>query len=84
VRVLPHYCLAPVGVICQSGYRSLRVAQFLKQTGVAEVVSVTGGTAAWQAAGKPLAFGDTDSDKPRIAESEWVHAGGAPATSGVL
>ena len=72
----------PLLLICQSGYRSLRAAQFLKQTGFAEVASVTGGTTAWQEAGKPLAFGDTDIDKPRIAESEWVHAGVAPATSG--
>jgi glyoxylase-like metal-dependent hydrolase (beta-lactamase superfamily II)/rhodanese-related sulfurtransferase len=71
----------PLLVICQSGYRSLRAAQFLKQTGFAEVASVTGGTAAWQETGKPLAFGDTDMDKPRIAESEWVHAGVAPAMS---
>jgi rhodanese-related sulfurtransferase len=58
----------PVLVICQSGYRALRSAQ--------------GGTAAWQASGKPLAVGDTSLDKPRIAESEWVHAGGAPTMSG--
>jgi hydroxyacylglutathione hydrolase len=72
----------PLLVICQSGYRSLRAAQFLRQTGFAEVASVKGGTAAWQEAGKPLAFGDTAIDKPRIAESEWVHAGVAPAMSG--
>src|ERR671932_1162273 len=30
----------PLLVICQSGYRSLRAAQFLKQTGFAEVASV--------------------------------------------
>jgi rhodanese-related sulfurtransferase len=71
----------PLLVICQGGYRSLRAAQFLKQTGFAEVASVTGGTTAWQEAGKPLAYGDTDIDKPRIAESEWVHAGVAPAMS---
>ena len=72
----------PVLVICQSGYRALRSAQFLRQMGFEHVANVKGGTAAWQASGKPLAVGDTSLDKPRIAESEWVHAGGAPTMSG--
>jgi hypothetical protein len=42
---------------------------------------VKGDTAAWQAAGNPLAFGDTAIDKPRLAESNWVHAGVVPAMS---
>jgi len=39
------------------------------------VVSVKGGTGAWRAAGKPLAMGDTTAERPRVAESQWTHAG---------
>jgi len=67
----------PVIVICQTGTRSLRSAQFLKQQGFKEVASVKGGTEAWQASGGALAFGDTSLDRPRVAESEWLHAGGS-------
>ena len=69
----------PLMVICQSGYRALRAAQFLRQQGFEEVENVMGGTAAWQAAGKPLDMeaGGSGLEKPRIAESEWAHAGGA-------
>jgi rhodanese-related sulfurtransferase len=69
----------PVLTICQAGSRSLRAAQFLKQMGYTDVVSVAGGTGAWVAAGKPLDYGDTSLEKPAIAESEWAHAGGALA-----
>jgi len=65
-------------VVCQSGYRALRAAQFLKQSGIEHVANVSGGTGAWQAAGKPLAFGNTDVAQPRVVESEWAHAGGPP------
>ena len=73
---LPREC--PIYVICQSGYRALRAAQFLKQSGIEHVANVSGGTGTWQAAGKPLAFGNTDIGQPRIVESEWAHAGGPP------
>jgi rhodanese-related sulfurtransferase len=65
----------PVLVICQAGVRSLRAAQFLHQQGYTRVASVRGGTAAWRAAGWPVALGDTSLASPRIAESEWTHAG---------
>ena len=65
----------PVYTICQGGFRSLRAAQFLKQMGHAQVASVVGGTGAWRAAGKPVATGDTSVEAPRVAESEWTHAG---------
>ncbi len=67
----------PVITLCERGMRSLRGAQFLIQMGITQVVSVTGGTAAWREAGKPLAFGDTRVEKPRVTESEWTHAGAA-------
>jgi glyoxylase-like metal-dependent hydrolase (beta-lactamase superfamily II)/rhodanese-related sulfurtransferase len=46
----------PVWTICQSGFRSLRTAQFLKQMGFDTVASVKGGMAAWRATNKPVAL----------------------------
>lgn len=65
----------PLIAVCQSGYRSLRSAQFLAQIGFQDVTSLKGGTDAWVSAGKELAYGDTTLEKPRVAESEWSHAG---------
>ena len=65
----------PVYLICQGGFRSLRAAQFLRQQGFEDVVSVKGGTEAWRAAGKPLAQGDARAEPPRVVETEWAHAG---------
>jgi glyoxylase-like metal-dependent hydrolase (beta-lactamase superfamily II)/rhodanese-related sulfurtransferase len=65
----------PVFAICQGGVRSLRAAQFLKQAGYVDVVSVRGGTEAWRAAGKPVIAGSQLLQPPRVAESEWTHAG---------
>jgi rhodanese-related sulfurtransferase len=70
---LPHD--RPLALICRSGVRSLRAAQFLRQVGFEQVMSVQGGTLAWRAAGKPLAFGEQSAGKPRIIESAWAHAG---------
>jgi glyoxylase-like metal-dependent hydrolase (beta-lactamase superfamily II)/rhodanese-related sulfurtransferase len=64
-----------VYLICQGGFRSLRAAQFLRQRGFEDVVSVKGGTEAWRAAGKPLAQGDACAEPPRVVETEWAHAG---------
>jgi hydroxyacylglutathione hydrolase len=66
----------PVFVICQSGMRSLRAAQFLRQMGYEQVANVPGGTDAWRRAGKPVEFGDTSLEEPRIVETGWAHAGG--------
>jgi glyoxylase-like metal-dependent hydrolase (beta-lactamase superfamily II)/rhodanese-related sulfurtransferase len=44
----------PVYVTCQTGYRSLRAAQFLLQAGYHDVASLAGGAAAWQLAGRSL------------------------------
>ena len=65
----------PLISLCERGNRSYRAAQFLMQAGMQQVTSVSGGTAAWRAAGKPLAFGETRVEKPRVTESEWTHAG---------
>src|SRR5262249_36734804 len=54
----------PVYLICQGGFRSLRAAQFLRQRGFEDVVSVKGGTEAWRAAGKALAQGDARAEAP--------------------
>jgi glyoxylase-like metal-dependent hydrolase (beta-lactamase superfamily II)/rhodanese-related sulfurtransferase len=45
-------------VVCQSGVRSRRAAQFLKQAGFAEVYSLAGGTAGWHKAGYPVESAD--------------------------
>ncbi|HLZ23319.1 MAG TPA: MBL fold metallo-hydrolase [Ktedonobacterales bacterium] len=50
----------PVLVICHSGSRSLRSAQFLAQMGYTNVANVAGGTAAWRADGRPVAGGIND------------------------
>ena len=65
----------PLLLICQTGRRSLRAAQFLKQAGYARVASVAGGTEAWLEAGHPAAYGDTSLAPPQIAETEWTHGG---------
>jgi hydroxyacylglutathione hydrolase len=62
--------------MCRSGSRSLRAAQFLEQAGFDRVASVKGGTEAWRAVGKRLAFGEAGGvEEPRIKESAWAHAG---------
>ncbi len=65
----------PVQVICQSGYRSLRSAQFLAQMGYDNVANVQGGTAAWRASGNAVECEETGVGAPRVIESEWAHAG---------
>ena len=70
---VPH--LRPILTICQGGVRSLRAAQFLKQVGYDDVMSVRGGTQAWVDGGLPVSLGDTTLAKPTIRESEWTHAG---------
>jgi rhodanese-related sulfurtransferase len=62
-------------VVCQAGLRSLRSAQWLTQAGLERVVSLRGGTGAWLAAGRPVAYGDTAAEAPAVRESEWAHAG---------
>ena len=65
----------PILTICQSGMRSVRSAQFLRQQGYQNVASVVGGTAAWRAAGRPVEATDAGAGPLRITESEWAHAG---------
>jgi hydroxyacylglutathione hydrolase len=66
----------PIYVICHSGSRSLRAAQFLVQQGFRDVVNVQGGVKAWRAAGRPLEQGER-IDAPRVVDTEWTHAGGS-------
>jgi rhodanese-related sulfurtransferase len=65
----------PILTICQSGMRSLRSAQFLRQQGFQDVVTVAGGTAAWRAAGRRLDATEAAEGPLRITDSEWAHAG---------
>ena len=69
-------CDRPVVTVCQTGSRSLRSGQFLKQMGFEDVASLKGGTVTWQSAGQRLSTRPKmSSPPPRIAESEWGHAG---------
>lgn len=45
-----------VYVICQSGHRSQRMADYLTARGI-RAISVDGGTAAWQREGRPVVVG---------------------------
>jgi rhodanese-related sulfurtransferase len=45
----------PVYLICQTGRRSQEAARMLNAAGFRQTVSIAGGTAAWQAAGLPMA-----------------------------
>ncbi|MBK7394233.1 MAG: hypothetical protein IPI64_13195 [Chloracidobacterium sp.] len=44
----------PIYVICQTGSRSRKAADILKSAGFNNVLNVSGGTVAWQAAGLPM------------------------------
>lgn len=70
----------PLLLICQGGYRSLRAARFLAQVGFADVASVEGGTAAWQAVGRPIEMAAVAAGGQRYVETDWAHAG---MTSGI-
>jgi rhodanese-related sulfurtransferase len=48
-------------VVCHSGMRSQRAAQFLKQADFPLVYSLAGGTAGWQQAGYPVEAGEPPS-----------------------
>lgn len=64
VGELPDAADGPVYVVCRSGRRSERAAQYLAGLGY-EAVNVTGGMQAWHAAGKPM-MSDNGQD-PRVA-----------------
>jgi rhodanese-related sulfurtransferase len=68
-------CHQPIVVICKAGYRSLRAAQFLHQSGLTNVMSVKGGTDAWCAAGNPVTTEESAASPSRIKETEWAHGG---------
>ncbi|MGV8872510.1 MAG: rhodanese-like domain-containing protein [Rhodococcus sp. (in: high G+C Gram-positive bacteria)] len=53
-----------VYVVCKSGGRSARVAEYLNRVGF-EAINVDGGMHAWQAAGRPIQSAD-DSHEARI------------------
>jgi len=48
----------PVYLICASGNRSGRAAEFLGRNGFARAINVRGGTVAWHRAGLPIERGD--------------------------
>ena len=54
----------PIVVQCQAGARSSIAASVLLARGVTNVVNMTGGFAAWQQAGLPVAYGTEESGGP--------------------
>ena len=65
---------APLLLACGSGKRSLLAAQALQAQGYTRLASVSGGFAAWQAAGRPVA------ELPQVGPPELAErlAGGEP------
>lgn len=45
---------APIYLICATGNRSGKAAEFLRQSGFAQPINVRGGTKAWERAGLPI------------------------------
>ena len=60
-------------VVCHSGVRSHRAAQFLKQADFPVVYSLAGGTAGWHQAGLPVVSGDTAQTTIRLTEVVGLH-----------
>ena len=60
-------------VVCHSGMRSHRAAQFLKQADFPGALSLTGGTAGWQSAGLPVVSGDKSQTGIRLTEIVGPH-----------
>lgn len=57
----------PVYVICQSGGRSAQATSLLRDLGY-DAHSVSGGTAAWTDAGRPVVTGDAPGTAPATSE----------------
>jgi glyoxylase-like metal-dependent hydrolase (beta-lactamase superfamily II)/rhodanese-related sulfurtransferase len=60
-------------VVCHSGVRSRRAAQFLKQADFPLVYNLAGGTAGWHQAGLPVVSGDTSQTSIRLTEIVGLH-----------
>lgn len=58
-------------VVCQTGQRSLRAAQYLKQAGLTRVVNLRGGTSAWRTSGRGL---EQDGAGPSVPAAELTGA----------
>lgn len=72
----------PVYVICQQGNRSQQACSKLATSGLANVVNVEGGTAAWERAGLPVVRGEKGFSlerQVRIAAGSLVLIGAALA-----
>ena len=69
----------PIYVICESGGRSADAARRLTDAGIEQVVSIEGGTRAWEAAGLPVVRGISRvismERQVRIAAGTMVLAG---------
>lgn len=65
----------PLVIICLSGARSFRSAQFLAQADFDRVSSLAGGVSGWLQAGREVEHDDSDMSGPKVIETEWAHAG---------
>lgn len=54
IKKLQKYAQKPVIVVCNVGRSSLKVVKTLQSQGISSALSLSGGIAAWQAAGLPL------------------------------
>lgn len=66
----------PLILVCHSGMRAYKAAQFLHQLGYTRAASLKGGALAWQSAGKPMSEVEGSAAQPRVTETDWGHAGG--------
>lgn len=60
-------------VVCHTGVRSQRAAQFLKQADFPEVHSLAGGTAGWHQGRLPLVRDDTPQTATRVSDVVGPH-----------
>lgn len=57
VQIAARYEQRPLYLVCHAGSRSQKAAGLLEQAGITDVISVDGGTRAWEAEGFPVTRG---------------------------
>jgi rhodanese-related sulfurtransferase len=62
-------------MICRTGSRSRRSAQFLKQMGFERVSNVRGGTQGWRASGRPVTVGEHEGDAAPVQSGAATEQG---------
>ena len=62
-------------LVCSTGARSRRAAQFLRQVGYPRAATVRDGVGAWERSGRGLDRAAVMPDAPEVIETVWAHAG---------